>query len=172
MLPVVSTVAVLAALSGGPDYAAIAARSTAAPVAAPVPAAPPAPAPVPPPVAAPAPSPAPTAPGAVPVPVPVPPAVIADVIPPPVDERLVPALDWPTWDALAQCETGGRWSAQGASYGGGLQILTATWRVHGGLEFAPLPGQATREQQIVVGRAIVAAAGWGQWPGCARRLGL
>jgi hypothetical protein len=88
------------------------------------------------------------------------------------DPRLAPALDWYDWDRLAECESGGRWDAQGARYGGGLQILTSTWRAYGGTEFADVPGAATREQQIVVGRAIQADGGWHQWPLCARRLGL
>jgi hypothetical protein len=97
---------------------------------------------------------------------------VAEVILAPLDPRLEPALDWYDWDRLAECETGGRWDLQGARYGGGLQIMTGTWRNFGGTEFADLPGHATREQQIVVGRAIVEGGGWRQWPGCAKRLGL
>jgi resuscitation-promoting factor RpfA len=148
MLP---TVALLVALSGGPDYATIAQQLVPAPVAALPVGAPPAPA---------APVSAESS------------AVVADVVPTPTDPRLAPAFDWVTWDLVAACETGGRWDAQGARYGGGLQILTSTWQAFGGTEFAPRPGLATREQQIVVGRAIQAAGGWRQWPGCAQQLDL
>ncbi len=152
-----ATLAVLVALSGGPDYAALARQPLPAPVSAP-----PVPAPV---------SPVPAAiltaapaDGA---------ARVADVLPAVVpDGRFEPALDWYDWDRLAECESGGQWDIQGSRYGGGLQILGSTWRNFGGTEFADLPGQATREQQIVVARAIAEAGGWRQWPSCAKRLGL
>jgi hypothetical protein len=151
-----ATLAALVALSGGPDYAAIARAPVPAPVSAPA-----APAPV---------SPVPTAVlTAAPVDAT---AHVAEVLPSVVDHRLQPALDWYEWDRLADCESGGQWDIQGARYGGGLQILSATWRNFGGTEFADLPGQATREQQIVVARAIAEAGGWRQWPTCAKRLGL
>ncbi len=88
------------------------------------------------------------------------------------DERLAPALDWPIWDAMAQCESGQRWHIQGQRYGGGLQIMRGTWRRHGGTEFAALPSQATREQQIVVARRILDSGGWRQWSSCSRQLKL
>jgi hypothetical protein len=150
-----ATLAVLVALSGGPDYAAIAQPPLTAPASAP-PRTPVASTPAP--VLTSAPS------GGT--------AHVADMILAPPDVRLEPALDWFNWDRLAECETGGRWDLQGPLYGGGLQILSTTWRNFGGTEFADLPGHATREQQIVVGRAIAEALGWHQWPGCAKRLGL
>lgn len=81
------------------------------------------------------------------------------------------------WDALAECESGGRWDiATGNGYGGGLQFAHttqwSTWRAFGGVEFAAHPWDATREQQIVVAERVLARSGWGAWPGCARRLGL
>lgn len=88
------------------------------------------------------------------------------------DMRLAPALDWPVWDAMAQCESGQRWHIQSSRYGGGLQIMRGTWRRHGGTEFAALPSQATREQQIVVARRILDSGGWRQWSSCSRQLGL
>ena len=144
-----SSLALLVALSGAPDYAAIAQRSAPPPTST----APPATAPV-------------VVPGVASD------VVVAEVQPLPVDPRFDPALDWYDWDRLADCESGGRWDAQGARYGGGLQILGSTWRAYGGTEFAELPGLASREEQIVVGRAIVEDGGWRQWPWCARRLGL
>ncbi len=88
------------------------------------------------------------------------------------DERLAPALDWPVWDAMAQCESGQRWHIQGSRFGGGLQIMRGTWRRHRGTEFAALPSRATREQQIVVARRILDSGGWRQWSSCSRQLGL
>jgi len=158
-----ATLAVLVALSGGPDYAAIARQPVAAPVT--VPPNPTVPAPPTEPV-----SPVPTeiltaAPSSGT-------AFVAEVVPAIPDLRLVPALDWYDWDRLAECESGGRWDLQGFRYGGGLQILTSTWQAFGGTEFAPVPGQATREQQIAVAREIEAVGGWRQWPSCAKRIGL
>ncbi len=80
--------------------------------------------------------------------------------------------DW-HWDALANCESGGRWDtvdpATGAQYDGGLGIYRPTWRAFGGQEFASNAGLATREQQIIVGQRIYSAHGWGAW-GCSRTL--
>jgi hypothetical protein len=76
--------------------------------------------------------------------------------------------DW-HWDALANCESGGRWNTVDGgtpSYDGGLGILRENWRHYGGLEFAPNAGLATREEQIVVGQRIYAEHGWDAW-GCA-----
>jgi hypothetical protein len=87
----------------------------------------------------------------------------------------VPAhgVDGATWDRLAQCESGGNWSINtGNGYFGGLQFHPATWRGHGGGEFAPSAHQATREQQIAVAERVLTTQGWGAWPACSRRLGL
>lgn len=75
------------------------------------------------------------------------------------------------WDAMADCETGGNWAATGQKYQGGLGIYSANWEHYGGLEFAPIAGQATREQQIVVAERIRAEHGLGAW-GCAVALGF
>ena len=86
--------------------------------------------------------------------------------------------DW-HWDALAQCESGGRWdtvdpgtsngSGAIAHYDGGLGIYRGTWRAYGGEDFAPNAGLATREQQIIVGERIRADLGWDPW-GCANNV--
>ena len=77
------------------------------------------------------------------------------------------------WDRLAQCEAGGNWHINtGNGYYGGLQFNAGTWRAYGGGEFAALPHQATREQQIAVAERTLAAQGWGAWPACSARLGL
>lgn len=78
-----------------------------------------------------------------------------------------------TWDALAQCESGGNWSINtGNGYYGGLQFSAGTWRAYGGTEYAPQANQATREQQIAIAEKVRAGQGWGAWPSCSRKLGL
>jgi nucleoid-associated protein YgaU len=75
-----------------------------------------------------------------------------------------------TWDALAQCESGGNWSTNtGNGYTGGLQFSDSTWAAYGGTGSA---ADATREQQIAVAEQVQAAQGWGAWPSCASQLGL
>ncbi len=85
-----------------------------------------------------------------------------------------PVSDGSVWDRLAQCESGGNWAINtGNGYYGGLQFSAGTWRSQGGTQYAPLPHQATREQQIAVATKLRdASGGYGAWPGCARSLGL
>lgn len=78
----------------------------------------------------------------------------------------VAAADTVNWDAVAQCESGGNWSADtGNGFYGGLQISQSTWRAHGG---TGSPATASREQQIAVANRIMANQGPGAWPACAR----
>ncbi|GAB4100807.1 transglycosylase family protein [Sinomonas halotolerans] len=80
------------------------------------------------------------------------------------------AADGSTWDALAQCESGGNWSINtGNGYYGGLQFSPTTWAAYGGTGSA---ADATREQQIAVAENILAGQGWGAWPSCSSQLGL
>jgi hypothetical protein len=86
------------------------------------------------------------------------------------------AGDGSRWDQLAQCETGGNWSANtGNGFGGGLQFMHqrsySTWLSFGGGEFAPHPWEASREQQIDIAERVLASSGYGAWPGCSRRFG-
>ena len=75
-----------------------------------------------------------------------------------------------TWDALAQCESGGNWSTNtGNGFSGGLQFTSSTWTAFGG---TGSPADATREQQIAVAEKVQASQGWGAWPACAAKLGL
>jgi uncharacterized protein YabE (DUF348 family) len=82
--------------------------------------------------------------------------------------------DGSVWDRLAQCESTGNWAINtGNGYYGGLQFDAGTWRAYGGTDYAPLPHQATREQQIAVAsRVRDDRGGYGAWPACSRRLGL
>ncbi|WP_425859854.1 transglycosylase family protein [Arthrobacter sp. TWP1-1] len=80
------------------------------------------------------------------------------------------AADGSTWDALAQCESGGNWAINtGNGFSGGLQFTPSTWAAFGG---TGAPENATREQQIAVAENVLAGQGWGAWPSCAAQLGL
>lgn len=75
-----------------------------------------------------------------------------------------------TWDALAQCESGGNWSINtGNGFSGGLQFTSSTWAAYGG---TGSPENASREQQIAVAERVQASQGWGAWPSCSSQLGL
>jgi murein DD-endopeptidase MepM/ murein hydrolase activator NlpD len=77
------------------------------------------------------------------------------------------------WDRLAQCEAGGNWATNtGNGFYGGLQFLESTWLSHGGAQFARWPQNATRVQQIIVARRVLANEGWVAWPACSLKLGL
>lgn len=77
------------------------------------------------------------------------------------------------WAAVAQCESGGDWSANtGNGYFGGLQENMAFWSNYGGLAYASRPDLASASQQIAVAERGLAVQGWGAWPGCSRLLGL
>lgn len=76
--------------------------------------------------------------------------------------------DQVNWDAVAQCESSGNWSANtGNGAYGGLQIKESTWQANGGVG---LPSQATQAQQIAVAKRILAAQGPGAWPTCMSRI--
>ena len=66
----------------------------------------------------------------------------------------VPAADAePNWDAMAQCESGGNWSANtGNGFYGGLQFAPATWAANGGIGS---PATASRDEQIQVARNVM-----------------
>ncbi len=74
-----------------------------------------------------------------------------------------------TWDALAQCESGGNWSIDtGNGYYGGLQFSLSTWQAYGG---SGNPADASRAEQIRVAENTLAGQGWGAWPTCSARIG-
>ena len=75
------------------------------------------------------------------------------------------------WDGVAMCESSGNWQANtGNGYYGGLQIWEPTWIDFGGWEFATLPHEATKAQQIIVAERILAVQGNGAWPTCGEFL--
>lgn len=74
------------------------------------------------------------------------------------------------WDQMSQCEAGGNWARNsGNGYYGGLQFSASTWHGVGG---QGLPSENSREEQIARAEILLARSGWGQWPACARKLGL
>ncbi|MEU7105764.1 transglycosylase family protein [Streptomyces sp. NPDC046215] len=83
------------------------------------------------------------------------------------------AADAPTWDRVAQCESGGLWSAnKGNGSYGGLQLTQELWEQNGGRAYAPRPDLASRSQQIAVAEKILGSSGTGAWQGCAATSGL
>ncbi|MFW6721831.1 transglycosylase family protein [Streptomyces sp. MAR4 CNY-716] len=84
------------------------------------------------------------------------------------------AADAGTWDRVAECESGGLWSAdEGNGYYGGLQLTVAMWQEYGGEEFASQPDFASRAQQITVAERVLAGMGADKaWPECAEDAGL
>jgi hypothetical protein len=83
------------------------------------------------------------------------------------------AADGTTWDKVAECESGGSWSADtGNGYYGGLQISQADWAAYGGTQYAVSADQASRSQQIAVAEKILADQGTTPWATCALLSGL
>jgi nucleoid-associated protein YgaU len=84
------------------------------------------------------------------------------------------AADAETWDRVAQCESGGLWSADtGNGYYGGLQFALQTWNEYGGRDYAPRPDLASRSEQIVIAEKVLDAEGANKaWPSCALKTGL
>ncbi|MEU6820613.1 transglycosylase family protein [Streptomyces atriruber] len=83
------------------------------------------------------------------------------------------AADTTTWEKLAECESGGAWSANpGSGYYGGLQLSQENWEAYGGLDYAPSADQASRSQQIAVAEEILDDQGTAAWPSCAPIAGL
>ncbi|MFI0988915.1 transglycosylase family protein [Streptomyces exfoliatus] len=82
------------------------------------------------------------------------------------------AADAATWDRVAECESGGQWSANfGNGMYGGLQFTQDSWERHGGLVYAPSPDLASRAQQIAVAEKAL-AQGSTEWATCAPIAGL
>jgi resuscitation-promoting factor RpfC len=68
------------------------------------------------------------------------------------------------WDAVAECESGGNWSANtGNGFYGGLQFKPSTWAAKGGVGS---PANAPREEQIAVANRVLATQGPEAWPKC------
>ncbi|MFH8480397.1 transglycosylase family protein [Streptomyces sp. NPDC018055] len=77
-----------------------------------------------------------------------------------------------TWDAVAQCESGGNWSINtGNGYYGGLQFSQSSWAAAGGTQYASRADLASKDQQIATAEKLLALQGPGAWA-CAGAGGL
>ena len=84
-----------------------------------------------------------------------------------------PVSNGGTWDALAQCESGGNWAINnGNGFYGGVQFDQNTWERQGGLRYASRADLATREEQIAIATVTQVSQGWGAWPVCSGRAGV
>lgn len=72
------------------------------------------------------------------------------------------------WGALARCESGMR-NDTGAPYYGYFQFSAPTWR---SLGYGGLPHEHDFATQLTAAQRLVQRSGWGQFPACARKLGL
>ncbi|MFE2929575.1 transglycosylase family protein [Streptomyces sp. NPDC059278] len=83
------------------------------------------------------------------------------------------AADAQTWDRVAECESGGMWSADlGNGLYGGLQFSQETWKAYGGEAYAERADLASRAQQIAVAEKVLDDRGPKAWPSCAVISGL
>ncbi|MEV0023072.1 transglycosylase family protein [Streptomyces atroolivaceus] len=83
------------------------------------------------------------------------------------------AAEASTWDRVAECESGGMWSADlGNGYYGGLQFSQDTWSAYGGTGYAPRADLASRSQQIAVAEKVLDEEGSQAWASCAVISGL
>ena len=81
-----------------------------------------------------------------------------------------PANASPNWDALAQCESSGNWSANtGNGFSGGLQFTPSTWKAYGGGQYSSNAKDATREEQITVAERVLQDQGEKAWPECSSK---
>ncbi|MGW0556187.1 transglycosylase family protein [Streptomyces sp. NPDC002926] len=83
------------------------------------------------------------------------------------------AADAATWDRVAECESGGMWSADlGNGFYGGLQFTQEAWQDFGGTAYAPTADLASRSQQIAVAEKVLDAQGPQAWATCSLIAGL
>ena len=74
------------------------------------------------------------------------------------------------WAALRKCESGGRYELNtGNGFYGAYQFSASTWQRLG---FSGYPHEASPATQDMAAKRLQAKSGWGQWPACARKLGL
>ena len=88
-----------------------------------------------------------------------------------VRPRYVGPITDDTFIRLSWCEAGGRADAVSRSgrYFGAFQFSLATWHSMG---MAGSPVDYPYGTQLEVAKRLQARSGWGQWPVCARKMGL
>ncbi|MDQ1403267.1 MAG: resuscitation-promoting factor RpfB [Actinomycetota bacterium] len=91
------------------------------------------------------------------------------VTPKPRPARVAPTGD--IWGRLAACESGGNTRAVGGGgrYFGAFQFTLGSWQRAGQ---TGNPIDYPYEVQLTAAQRLQSMSGWGQWPVCARRLGL
>jgi Transglycosylase-like domain len=76
---------------------------------------------------------------------------------------------WP-WTEIAQCESGGNWSADtGNGYYGGLQFAWGSWEAAGG---SGNPAHASPSEQVYRAEILKDLQGYGAWPTCRHAAGV
>ena len=73
------------------------------------------------------------------------------------------------WAALSRCESNGPADRRNPRYRGAFQFSWATWQSVGE---SGDPADHSYETQLAAAQRLQARSGWGQWPRCARKLGL
>lgn len=75
------------------------------------------------------------------------------------------------WTALARCESGGNPTSRSKTgrYTGAFQFSNATWQ---SLGYSGSAADHPYDVQLEGAQRLQARSGWGQWPRCARKLGL
>jgi hypothetical protein len=84
---------------------------------------------------------------------------------------LAPSVGGDIWGRLGACESGNnpRSVGGGGRYFGAFQFTLGSWQRVGG---SGNPIDHPYDEQLSRAKALQAIAGWGQWPVCAKRLGL
>lgn len=83
---------------------------------------------------------------------------------------IVPAVGDEIYLKLAQCESGDPTYNGSSGYDGAFQFLPSTWNsMNTGYAFAY---QAPFDVQLDAAKRLIARSGWGQFPACARKLGM
>jgi len=85
-----------------------------------------------------------------------------------------------TWEQLAQCESGGDWSANtGNGFYGGVQFEQETWDSYGGGAFAIRADLASKWDQMTAAERVYRTGyggngpqGAGAWPVCSYEAGM
>jgi hypothetical protein len=81
----------------------------------------------------------------------------------------VAAVGGDIWRRLANCEAADGRDSAGGRYHGYFQFTLSSWQRVG---MSGDPHTYPYDVQRAAAQRLQALAGWGQWPVCARRLGL